>query len=368
MTNFSICETPDILRIVYFIKIIINIVKIVIPIFLIVIVTMEFAKGVVSGEKKNDKILKNNANKILSAILIFTIPTIINFVLEVLDKTTNYESCWVNANSDTIKEYQLLWDLEEEKKKEEDNSQLPSEEIVDGDVANINKNKKPIKLTDNISKNYYSTFTYYLYLPDKVVKNLPIVVYIPGLGARGNDYNSGSTIGIKDGPLHEVRGHGYSYNAIIISMQVPSNKSAYQYVDKYIELIDKIANEFEANMNKISVIGFSNGCYGLLTMISKYPKYFSAAVPIGCSPANYNANKFIYQPVWTFVGGGDGYREMPTFVSKINSLGGNAKHTYATREDGTAVKAHGIMNDSYSILREERYDIINWMISQTKKS
>ena len=221
-----------------------------------------------------------------------------------------------------------------------------------------------IQNTKNISSNAYKNFRYWLYLPDKVTENLPIIVYLPSLGETG----------IGSGPINEIKNHGQSYNAIIVHMTVPSGSSVNKHLSDYISLINELVNKYSANKNKVSIMGFSNGCYGLVNMIEKYPNYFSAAVFVGCAPnKRIDINKYINQPIWTFVGGGDGEKDstdqygnhysLANFVNKINEAGGNAK--------ATSVKskwdAHNILNSNYSILRDSDYNVINWMISKTKK-
>ena len=123
MYIFSICENPNILRVILFIKTLLNIVKFMIPMGLIIMVSLDISKGVISGEDFL-KGLKIVGNKILAAMIIFLLPTIVNFVMGFVDANTSYESCWVNANSNTIEEYQAIYDekkrLEEEEKKKND--------------------------------------------------------------------------------------------------------------------------------------------------------------------------------------------------------------------------------------------------------
>ena len=107
-------------------------------------------------------------------------------------------------------------------------------------------------------------------------------------------------------------------------------------------------------------MGFSHGCYGGLNIIKENQQYFSAAVLIGCE-CNQSAKYYVKTPIWTFVGSGEGNSTMPSFVSEINKLGGTAKHTKVSYQE------HNIINDTYSILRDDNYKVINWMISQTKK-
>ena len=229
---------------------------------------------------------------------------------------------------------------------------------------NINKKYKSKPLNKNVSVNYYVSsggqgFTYWAYVPNKLTDNLPIIVYMPGLGEQGNDYKTGAKTAIANGPIHEVVKYGYSYNAIILHMEVPAGEGVYGYLSSYIELIDKVVDEFKANKKKRSIIGFSHGCYGLMNIMKGHKKYFSAAVPIGCDPKN-RASRFKYTPTWAFAGAGDGVSSMPGFVNQINSMGGNARFTRPSYHN------HNILNDTYSILRDDNYKVIDWMLSQSR--
>ena len=59
MNGFELCEIPTILQIIYFIKLLINILKFIIPIGLIIIVMLDFSKSVINDSKKNRKIIIN---------------------------------------------------------------------------------------------------------------------------------------------------------------------------------------------------------------------------------------------------------------------------------------------------------------------
>ena len=380
-----------------FIKDIVTVVRIAVPILLIVLCSSDFV-SIVTGQ--DEKVTKTAISRIIKrficAAAFFFVPLILQLILgiDAVNNALNLvddPSCGIDGDLDGYKSEEEIQKeteerLEEERKKKEEEEKKKKEEEAkkeqeggddedddggsqepsNGDSNNINKNYPSKPVTANITKNYYKNFTYYLYLPDKVTKNLPIILYMPGLGERGNDYNNNYKTGITWGPLNEVYRHGYKYNAIIVVAQVPYEQSVYQYVDNYVKLLNDIADEYDANKNKISVMGFSHGCYGILTLIKKYPNYFSAVVPVGCNTNNANVSSFVNQPVWTFVGGGDGYTQMPKFVEKINQQGGNAKHTYVTDLNGKAVNAHNVFNNDYSILRDKKYNVINWMIAQKK--
>lgn len=108
----NVCENPDILRVIWFAREIVNIVKIIIPIALIVLGIVDFSKAVItSDENVQKKTGKLFMKRIIYAILVFTVPWIIEVLiitlgnLAVLDSDeVNYTDCLENANGDKIAE------------------------------------------------------------------------------------------------------------------------------------------------------------------------------------------------------------------------------------------------------------------------
>lgn len=109
----SACENPDILRVIYFIEKILNIVFIVIPIGLIVMVTIDVVKMIISGEKEQAKSMKTIITRIILAVAIFFVPTIVNIVTNVIEKSgvadaSKYKNC-LNVTKEKINKQQQIW-------------------------------------------------------------------------------------------------------------------------------------------------------------------------------------------------------------------------------------------------------------------
>lgn len=106
MYLLNVCQNPDILRIIFFARKILDIAFIIIPIGLIVFLIIDIYKMVISGEEKT---IKQNQkmiiNRIIFAILIFFVPTIVSFTMNLLSSVgfnSEYTDCLENANSETI--------------------------------------------------------------------------------------------------------------------------------------------------------------------------------------------------------------------------------------------------------------------------
>lgn len=118
---------------------------------------------------------------------------------------------------------------------------------------------------------------YYIYIPkyETDVKKLPVHVYLHGGGGTG---------GIKYS-LPKMINKGLDVNGIVIS---PLSTSGYwnnnDLEDAVVELTQEVVKTYDADSNRISLSGHSNGANGGYRILSRYPDYFSAFVPISGQP------------------------------------------------------------------------------------
>lgn len=93
------CQNPDILRVIFYIKEILSVVFIIVPIGLIVMIGIDFFKNVTAG--KEDEMKKNLGiaiKRIIYCVFIFFVPTIVSLVNAILgDLGVNYVECMNGA-------------------------------------------------------------------------------------------------------------------------------------------------------------------------------------------------------------------------------------------------------------------------------
>ena len=267
----------------------------------------------------------------------------------------------VNKLEDGEFKKSLLALLEKMKKRIEEESVGNAKKVLSSIT-----NHPPKEYKKNITVNYYEAsngqkFTFWLSLPNEMKAGLPIIFFMHDLGCRGNDYFDGTTASIWGGPIREVIEGNKNWQAIIVHAQVPSNERSQEYRDSYVELLNKLAEGFKADTKKISVMGFSNGCYGVWSIVNAYQNYFSAAVPIGCSTEYVSPYIFSTTPMWSLVGSGDGARNMPGFAQTVNGINGNSKHSFSKYH------SHNCLYPAphEGVLLE--YDVVEWMLNQTRK-
>ena len=98
----NICENPDILKVVRIVKIVINILKISIPIIMIISLMINYLKNInEDGEIK--KANKKTVTTIIAAICIFLIPTFLNIIFSIVGGN-GYKDCLKNSNTETIEQ------------------------------------------------------------------------------------------------------------------------------------------------------------------------------------------------------------------------------------------------------------------------
>lgn len=99
----NVCTDPQFLEIMVVFKQIINIIKVAAPIVLIVIMMIDVVKAVSASDY--DKIsasTKQIPKRLLASSMIFLIPTILEFTLNILDENFDFASCITNAEYENI--------------------------------------------------------------------------------------------------------------------------------------------------------------------------------------------------------------------------------------------------------------------------
>lgn len=101
--SISACEEIAVLRTVLFIKELLKIVTFTIPIILILMISLDFAKNIIAN--KDDDMRKNVQlvlKRLIYAVALFLVPTIVNFAIESLGNfDTEYKEC-LNVTKESI--------------------------------------------------------------------------------------------------------------------------------------------------------------------------------------------------------------------------------------------------------------------------
>lgn len=184
MTEYSICMQPGVLRIIYYTKVLLNILRFVIPILLIIKIVLSFYKGVLDPNDK--EIFKKIKGKVIACIIVFLVPTFISLFMKLIEQIMGVDyyngvsECYEFATLDYIELLETRDLSEEESKYLSDREQKLSE---------YSKKKLALKKIYESEKNSLEVGTY--------ANNKNMIKCNSGSKYNTNLYNNVRTAGYK---------------------------------------------------------------------------------------------------------------------------------------------------------------------------
>lgn len=180
-------------------------------------------------------------------------------------------------------------------------------------------------------------YDYQIYLPPDVekVKDTPVIVFLHGIRERG----SGGLIAAEGTLSAILKSYLKKIPAIVLFPQCrPGVFWSDSAMDRMVmRAIEQTSEEYNADEQRLSLIGVSMGGYGVWHFAANYPEKFAALVAVcGGSPIvhgdRYNAiaEKIGKTPAWLFHGADDTIvpvGESRSLVEAIERHQGNVKYT-----------------------------------------
>ncbi len=140
------------------------------------------------------------------------------------------------------------------------------------------------RITEHAQKTkHLNAFRYLLYEPGVPSDEpLPLLLFLHGTGGCGTDI---SDVYADDTLPTMLRLGWLSPDALVLIPQCPEENWT-AYCEDLMELMEAVIDEYGADRARVSVTGFSLGGIGCFSMLTRYPDYFAAAMPLGalCDP------------------------------------------------------------------------------------
>ena len=100
---YNICDDPDFLQIIKFIYLIINIIRIVVPLAIIIISSLDAFKIVTSGTPETVKeVAQKLGDRIIAAAAMFYLPTVVYTAMDLVNNQTGKFNCFTKISQETI--------------------------------------------------------------------------------------------------------------------------------------------------------------------------------------------------------------------------------------------------------------------------
>lgn len=320
----GICDNPDVLEVMRIIDTVVTIIKIAVPIMLIISSMLNYMNAV----KNNDNDALNKANKafvskIIAAIIVFMIPTLVKMIAKIASNNLEYARCIASANTEgissayynygnnyidiaykTFKEsdYKIAFSyinkIRDETLKKELQDRLSNldsyfkiKSLIDS-KTDYNKIVSEInKLTDenikdkllqylekaytgkplNVAEGFYektgsgSINVYNVYIPSGATENMPVVVFMPGV-----DNMKYIVKMYKNSKIQKSK-------AILLIPNINYNGSQNKSLRNVIK---SVVNEYKANDKRISITGFSTGGWYMYNFVAENKDLIAAIVSV----------------------------------------------------------------------------------------
>jgi predicted peptidase len=197
---------------------------------------------------------------------------------------------------------------------------------------------------------------YLLYLPegyDKSSNHWPLILYLHGGSARGNDIGQMKKLGLTAKVEADPK-----FPFIVVSPQC-HNGEIWTDVDALAAILDEVALSHRVDPGRVYVTGHSMGGRGALYAAYKMPDRFAAVVSLApSSPTTAWGGKLANIPLWLFHGANDQFtplKEVEELVRATETGGGHPQLTVLPERD------HYIL-DVY-----DRPDLYKWIAQQKRK-
>lgn len=165
------------------------------------------------------------------------------------------------------------------------------------------------------------------------VGNPSLVIYLHGASSKGNDNDTQ----MKEAGIDSIANYldFKQLNAVYLVPQCPSDKSwGGPMLGVLKALIDSYVRLESLDDTDVYIFGGSMGGTGTWSMLSAYPRLFTAAMPVAGNPSKCDASNVATTPVYTVMGTSDRIMSVETASDFINELNARGAITRFDIEEG----------------------------------
>ena len=201
---------------------------------------------------------------------------------------------------------------------------------------------------------------YLLYPPENIASqtNWPLVIYLHGLSARGNNLDLIETYG-----LPQVMAEGGRFPAFVAAPQLADGLFWPQRLELLSDWLDDLLAHHPIDPDRVMLTGVSLGGYGTWYWGGWQPERFAGLMPL-CGGGNYLSARTIQKaglPVWAISGDVDPVvplSEMTRLMAIVTHA--KARQTIHEGADHDDTRVH-----TYPYTDPEIWD---WLLSQNRKN
>jgi predicted peptidase len=171
----------------------------------------------------------------------------------------------------------------------------------------------------------------------------PLVVFLHGMGERGDDNERQLTHGLADFARDDRR---TQYPCFVVAPQCPDDQmwvnlppraAPYTMAEQatvpmrlMMDMVASLTRELPIDPRRLYIVGLSMGGFGVWDALQRHPRTFAAAVPVCGGGDAALADRIQAVPVWVFHGARDEVvppRRSRDMVAALKAAGGSPRYT-----------------------------------------
>ena len=191
-----------------------------------------------------------------------------------------------------------------------------------------------------------SLFKYYIYYPNTIKENMPVLVYLHGIGERGNKLDDIDKYAL---PKYMNR---FEIPYIVIAPQCHDNNFWDYHLRDVEKVIDREYKNFKFDKKNIFILGSSMGAYGAWNYLIQRPQLFKGIVSVAGGimlPIEQNLQIIKNKPILMYHGDKDDVvdvSESTSIYNKLVSMGANNVELKVIKNDNHFLTSHAF-KDNY---------------------
>ena len=192
-----------------------------------------------------------------------------------------------------------------------------------------------------------------VYLPPdyREDKKWPLVIYLHGAGARGED-----ALRVRGEGLPRMLDEGADFSFIVIAPVCRPDR--HWQSDAVVGLLDEVCGEFPIDERRIYLAGFSMGAFGVWETAKAIPNRVAALLPIAGGGEPEGLGAFRGLPIWAFHGDVDEVVPISSTRKMVEAAAAAGADAELTVLKG---RGHGVCNFVFS-----QAGAIKWLTMQRK--
>lgn len=120
----------------------------------------------------------------------------------------------------------------------------------------------------------YSNINYIVYLPEKIDENMPLLLFLHGIGERGKSIESVEKYAL---PKYMNK---FDIPYIVVAPQCTNNNFWEYHLRDVEKVLEEVYKKYKYNKNRVCILGSSMGAFGAWNYIISRPNLFKGIVSV----------------------------------------------------------------------------------------